>query len=45
MVVYKIVYTKKVIKDIPKIKSIGATDKVKRLIEVIKKNPFQNPPP
>ncbi len=42
---YKIVYTKKVIKDIPKIKSIGATDKVKRLIEVIKKNPFQNPPP
>lgn len=45
MVVYKIVYTKKVIKDIPKIKSIGATDKVKRLIEVIKENPFQNPPP
>lgn len=45
MVVYKIVYTKKVIKDIPKIKSIGATDKVKRLIEVIKKNPLQNPPP
>lgn len=45
MVVYKIVYTKKVIKDIPKIKSIGATDKVKRLIEVMKKNPFQNPPP
>ena len=42
---YKIVYTKKVIKDIPKIKSIGATDKVKRLIEVIKENPFQNPPP
>lgn len=42
---YKIVYTKKVIKDIPKIKSIGATDKVKRLIEVIKKNPLQNPPP
>lgn len=42
---YKIVYTKKVIKDIPKIKSIGATDKVKRLIEVMKKNPFQNPPP
>ena len=45
MVVYKIVYTKKVIKDIPKIKSIGATDKVKRLIEVIKENPFQNHPP
>lgn len=45
MVVYKIVYTKKVIKDIPKIKSIGASDKVKKLIDVIKENPFQNPPP
>lgn len=41
---YKIVYTKKVIKDIPKIKSIGLSNKVKDLIELIKKNPFQNPP-
>lgn len=45
MVVYKIVYTKKVVKDIQKIKSIGASEKVKKLIEVIKENPFQNPPP
>ena len=45
MVVYQIVYTKKVVKDIPKIKSIGVADKVKKLIEVIKENPFQNPPP
>lgn len=42
---YKIVYTKKVVKDIQKIKSIGASEKVKKLIEVIKENPFQNPPP
>lgn len=42
---YQIVYTKKVVKDIPKIKSIGVADKVKKLIEVIKENPFQNPPP
>jgi len=42
---YKIVYTKKVVKDIPKIKEVGLAEKVKRLIEVIKENPYQNPPP
>lgn len=42
---YRIVYRKKVIKDIPKIKSAGLDEKVKRLIEVIKENPFKNPPP
>lgn len=45
MVVYKIVYRKKVIKDIPKIKSIGLGDKTKSLIDLIKENPYQNPPP
>ncbi len=42
---YKIVYRKKVIKDIPKIKSIGLGDKTKSLIDLIKENPYQNPPP
>lgn len=42
---YKIVYIKKVIKDIPKIKSNGLSDKLKGLIDVIKINPFKNPPP
>lgn len=42
---YKIMYRKQVIKDIPKIKAIGLNEKVKRLIEVIKENPYQNPPP
>lgn len=42
---YKIVYRKQAIKDIPKIKAIGLSSKVKNLIEVIKENPFQNPPP
>ena len=42
---YKIVYRKQVIKDIPKIKAIGLSDKTQRLIEVIKENPYQNPPP
>lgn len=42
---YKIVYRKQVIKDIPKIKAIGLGNKVQRLIELIKENPYQNPPP
>ncbi len=41
---YKIVYTKQVIKDIPKIKSIGLSKKTQRLIKVIKENPYKNPP-
>lgn len=42
---YKIVYRKKVLKDIPKIKSIGLENKVKNLIDILKTNPFQTPPP
>lgn len=42
---YKIVYRKNAVKDIPKLKSAGLNDKVKSLIEIIKLNPFQNPPP
>ena len=42
---YRIVYRKKVLKDIPKIKVIKLESKVKKLIEIIKQNPFQNPPP
>ena len=42
---YKIVYTKQAIKDIPKLKSANLDKKVLSLIEILKKNPFQNPPP
>lgn len=42
---YRIVYRKKVLKDIPKIKAIKLESKVKKLIEIIKQNPFQTPPP
>ncbi len=42
---YNIVYRKQVIKDIPKIKSAGLSEKTKKLIDIIKQNPFQNPPP
>lgn len=42
---YKIVYTKDSIKDIEKIKGTNLDKKVLALIEIIKNNPFQPPPP
>ena len=42
---YQIVYTKAAIKDIPKLKSSHLDKNVKALIEVIRSNPFQTPPP
>ena len=42
---YKIVYTKQAIKDIPRLKSVNLDKKVLSLIEILKKDPFQNPPP
>ena len=41
---YKIVYTKAAAKDVPKLKAAHLDGKVKALIEIIKVNPFQNPP-
>lgn len=42
---YDIVYTKKAVKDIPKLKSSGLADKTRNLIKLLKDNPYQNPPP
>lgn len=42
---YKIVYLKQALKDIPKLKSIGLGEKAKSLIDILRINPFQNPPP
>ena len=42
---YKVVYTKASVKDIYKLKSANLDKKAKALIEIIKNNPFQNPPP
>jgi len=42
---YSIKYTKQCVKDIEKLKGAKLDEKAKRLIEVIKANPFQNPPP
>ena len=41
---YKIVYTKTAIKDIPKLKSAHLDAKAKALIDVIRETPYQTPP-
>ena len=42
---YKIVYEKQAIKDIQNLKSAKLDSKAKELIEIVRKYPFQNPPP
>ena len=42
---YSIVYTKKAVNDIPKLKSAKLDKKAKTLIELIRENPYQTPPP
>lgn len=42
---YSVVYYKKALKDIPKIKAAKLDKKTKALIELIKDDPFKNPPP
>jgi len=43
--VYKVEYHQSAIKDIAKLKESNLANKAKKLIDVIKENPFQNPPP
>lgn len=45
MVVYKIVYTKRAVNDIKNLKSAKLDKKAKALIELVRENPFQTPPP
>lgn len=42
---YAIVYTKKAAGDIPQLKTAKLDKKARALIELLKKNPFQTPPP
>ena len=45
MVAYKILYSKLALKDAKKLSSANLAIKTKELIEVIKNDPFTNPPP
>lgn len=42
---YRIVYEKQAVKDIKNLKSVRLDVKAKKLVELLKENPFQNPPP
>ena len=41
---YKIVYTKAAVKDIPKLKAAHLDVKAQALIDVLRNDPFQSPP-
>jgi Txe/YoeB family toxin of toxin-antitoxin system len=43
--VYSIVYTKKAVNDIQNLKAAKLEKKAKALIELIRRNPYQTPPP
>lgn len=42
---YHIKYTKQAVKDLEAIKRANLAEKVRHLVELVKENPFQNPPP
>ena len=42
---YKVVYTKTAAKDVPTLRSAHLDEKAKALFEIIRVDPFQNPPP
>lgn len=42
---YQIVYTKSALKAIPRLKAAKLDGKAKKLIAVIRQNPYENPPP
>lgn len=42
---YRIVYEKQAAKDIKNLKAARLDKKAKELIEIVRRNPFQNPPP
>lgn len=41
---YKIVFTKQALKDIENLKKSGISTKAKTLVDIIRENPYQNPP-
>ena len=41
---YKIVFTKQALADLDKLKKAGISAKAKQLVDIIRENPYQNPP-
>jgi len=44
-VTWKLVYTKQAQKDAKKLATSGLKSKAKKILEIVKVNPYQNPPP
>jgi toxin YoeB len=45
MVSWQLVFTRQALRDAKKIRSAGLKPKVESLLDIVKKNPFQTPPP
>ena len=45
MVKFKIKFTKQAIKDLQCLKAANLSEKAKKLVDIVKENPYQNPPP
>jgi len=45
VVTWSVVYTKQAVKDAARIKNSGLKEKTQELLDIMEKNPFQNPPP
>ena len=42
---YAVIYTKKAVRDIPKLKAAKLDIKAKTLIDILRENPYRTPPP
>jgi toxin YoeB len=45
MVKWKVVFTKQALKDAKKINTAGLKQKAEKILSILEKKPFQNPPP
>ncbi len=45
MVTWNIAYSKFALKDVQKLSAAGLRDKAQALLDILEKDPFQNPPP
>ena len=45
MVTWRVVYTKQALKDAKKISAAGLRSKAESLLDILRKNPYQTPPP
>ena len=45
MVIWNVAYSKFALKDAKKLSAAGLREKVQALLEILEKDPFQNPPP